>query len=495
MKKYIYIIPFFVCCLLLSACNSNSGSVVILEPNNTTETAIEPSGKTFCTPSGETITPSFETPTPSERATDEPVETAEYTATTIPALFHTPTETPLMTPGITETTQTPTPIPGYMENYGEWMEWRASHPEEYNEWKLTDVPEKTAATSIKSGELPDDPITELAERYIDAGFDSTFPYEKYGSSYLIRYEYISTPLSLPRIRFIIDKLGITKEELLEYIRWQSWSDSFKYTSFSKEDIDVLYSGDKQTIRNHFRLGDGHTYLNDELLFTWYELAYLVDPFDIGRMFTPDSFADFRGYAIGQDLNKQREEQLAGSWEKYERIKQRDTGKLTMEAAEEMIGDFMYLYKNLRYSPDDFAGEPLTNYEVNNSWAKDKCVFNDYGYIAEVQFSFLSFDIVGRYNYLLTGQVFNLYDWFDDFGFVISTDSKFYQGEIVPFDNEYTLADHINIVYTDNEDAYVELTARKRDCSGEATYTVEFKKSYERWRISGGTMLDLIAPVE
>ena len=48
---------------------------------------------------------------------------------------------------------------------------------------------------------------------------------------------------------------------------------------------------------------------------------------------------------------------------------------------------------------------------------------------------------------------------------------------------------------DNEDAYVELTARKRDGSGEAVYTVNFKKSYERWRISSGTMLDLIAPVE
>ena len=97
--------------------------------------------------------------------------------------------------------------------------------------------------------------------------------------------------------------------------------------------------------------------------------------------------------------------------------------------------------------------------------------------------------------MLRGQIFNLYDWFDDFQYAISMDPKFYQGEIEPFDNNYTLADHINIVYTDNEDAYVELTARKRDGSGEAVYTVNFKKSYERWRISSGTMLDLIAPVE
>ena len=74
------------------------------------------------------------------------------------------------------------------------------------------------------------------------------------------------------------------------------------------------------------------------------------------------------------------------------------------------------------------------------------------------------------------------------------DPKFYQGEIEPFDDDYTLADQINIVYTDNEDAYVELIARKRDGSGEAVYTVNFKKSYERWRISSGTMLDLISPV-
>ena len=118
--------------------------------------------------------------------------------------------------------------------------------------------------------------------------------------------------------------------MLEYTRWQSWSDQFKYASLSKEDIDVLYSGDKDLIRDHFRLGDKYTYLNDDLLFTRFELEFLVDPFEIGRIFTPDSFADFRGYAIGQGLNKWREEQLAGSWEKYERIKQRDAGELTME---------------------------------------------------------------------------------------------------------------------------------------------------------------------
>lgn len=495
MNKFFSVISVFICCLLLFACNSNSGSVVMSEPTYTSETGITPSGETSFTSSGEIITPAFETSKPSERPTDEPVKTIDNTASPAPTLTPTPTGSPDITPVITETSETPTPRPGYMENYGEWMDWRVSHPDEYNEWLSMDIPEKTAATSVKPIDFPEDPITELNERYIDAGLDSSFPYEKYGSSYRIQYEYISTPLSLPRICFIIEQFGITKEELLEYTRWQSWSDQFKYASLSKEDIDVLYSGDKDLIRDHFRLGDKYTYLNDDLLFTRFELEYLVDPFEIGRIFTPDSFADFRGYAIGQGLNKWREEQLAGSWEKYERIKQRDAGELTMEAAEEMIGDFMYLYKNLRYSPDDVAGETLADHGVKESTAKDQRVFKNHEYIAQVQFSFLSFDIVGCYNYMLRGQIFNLYDWFDDFQYAISMDPKFYQGEIETFDDDYTLADHINIVYTDNEDAYVELTARKRDGSGEAVYTVNFKKSYERWRISSGTMLDLIAPVE
>ena len=104
-------------------------------------------------------------------------------------------------------------------------------------------------------------------------------------------------------------------------------------------------------------------------------------------------------------------------------------------------------------------------------------------------------MTGYYNYVIPKQIMDCGDrYYPYFRWVISMDPKFYQGEIEPFDDDFTLADHINIVYTDNEDAYVELTARKRDGSGEAVYTVNFKKSYERWRISSGTMLDLISPV-
>ena len=492
-RKWFYIIYFFACCLLLSACNSNSTSVDILEPTFTPGTIIQPTDITTFTPSVEAFTPFIETPEPSERPTNEPVKTVDNTASPVSTLTPTPTHMP-------------TPKPDHLISYYHWLLWREANPEEYSKWQELPMPDTTEFDYLSN--IDESTWKDIDNYYkyrfwidlLDDGFIydlvDVFP-EKYYSSG-------SSPISLldPPIFYIdLIRFDIPKQELLEYEKWVRLY--YNMSIFSLDEIDLLFSDDLEGIRQHFKL-PRYVFCYNDLIFLDDEIRFSVSPFDIGRMFTPETYKAFiddfdkkmQLYDIENPIESAQDQ--LDPWEEYERIKQRDAAELTMEAAEEMIGEFMNLYRNLRYSPDDIAGDtPDINIAATGqSWLSDKCILKDSTYVNRLLFSILSFDMTGYYNYVIPKQIMDCGDrYYPYFRWVISMDPKFYQGEIEPFDDDYTLADHINIVYTDNEDAYVELTARKRDGSGEAVYTVNFKKSYERWRISSGTMLDLISPVD
>ena len=466
-------------------------------------TIIQPTAITTSTPAVETITPFTETPEPSERPTDEPVKTIDNTASPAPTLTPTPTGSPDITPVITETSETPTPRPGYMENYGEWMDWREANPEAYEEWLQLPLPEIDAAERRKqltgnewleycydeSGEYVD---YNKPRFWIDMNefLLEVIPKDKYDQAFISSCP--NDPLSVPKTLTWLQHFNITKEELIEYVKWRGIYKSGRNYIFdiTFEEIELLYSGDTRRIRDYFKIPE-FTFCCDDLIFTRKELSRISD-FDLGRMFPPES-------SDVLILSEQKRAELPRAREEYERIKKRDANELTLEAAAEMIDEFMVLYKEIRLSPDKHAGELIKNIPKYKIW-EDR--FGEYAVLTDpadllavfnkVQYSVFPFGFTDYYSLICeNGQIKETpADWLDNL-MLISPDPKYYRGEIEPFDNNYTLADHINIVYTDNEDAYVELTARKRDGSGEAVYTVNFKKSYERWRISSGTMLDLI----
>ena len=319
------------------------------------------------------------------------------------------------------------------------------------------------------------------------------PKDKYDQAFISSCP--NDPLSVPKTLTWLQHFNITKEELIEYVKWRGIYKSGRNYIFdiTFEEIELLYSGDTRRIRDYFKIPE-FTFCCDDLILTRKELSRISD-FDLGRMFPPES-------SDVLILSEQKRAELPRAREEYERIKKRDANELTLEAAAEMIDEFMVLYKEIRLSPDKHAGELIKNIPKYKIW-EDR--FGEYAVLTDpadllavfnkVQYSVFPFGFTDYYSLICeNGQIKETpADWLDNL-MLISPDPKYYRGEIEPFDNNYTLADHINIVYTDNEDAYVELTARKRDDSGEAVYTVNFKKSYERWRISSGTMLDLISPV-
>ena len=87
-----------------------------------------------------------------------------------------------------------------------------------------------------------------------------------------------------------------------------------------------------------------------------------------------------------------------------------------------------------------------------------------------------------------------WDGFENMYFV-SALPRYYDGPIELFDDSYLLEEHIRIESGDGEHATAELTAPDRNGAGERTYTVEFSKAGGRWIISGGTLLDIIKPVD
>lgn len=489
--KYIILLFTLMSCFLLFGCNSQKADPSSTPFESKTEGAI-------ITASTEAIT----TPVPTLSELPTPVPTA----TTVPTDTEAPTSVPTATP-----IDTPTPKPDHLFSYYSWLIWRKDNPEEYSKWQ--DLPMPDASDYNYLSRIPESTWRD-ADNYLRFRFwidllDDVFIYnlvnvfpEEYQSSERLSVALINDPLSLPIFYIDLVRFHIPKRELLE---WEKWIRMYSNKAvFSIEEIDLLYSDDLESIRQHFKL-PRYVFGYDDLIFRDDEIRFYISPFDIGRMFTPDSYKvfidDFDKKMLSYGLDKPVEARLdqIDPWEEYKRIKQRDAGELTIEAAEEMIGEFMDFYKNLRYSPDEIAGESLKDNSkaLSDAWYSDKCILSDIYYISRVQFSIFSFDMTAYYNFTtFSGQIVDCMDHnYPYFRWVVSMDPKFYQGEIELFDDDYTLADHINIVYTDNEDAYVELTARKRDGSGEAVYTVNFQKSYERWRITSGTMLDLIAPVE
>ncbi len=480
------LLSILLCCLCsCGRTSSRTGS------ENSTPTAAENTAAASATPPAASPYSPEATAEPAE-----PAETAEPSAV--------PTESVAQP---TEPAPDQTPLPLYLIDYGAWIEWRSAHPEEYEKWKSSGLPQKESFTSFDrtSGDAPVDAFTGRKDRYIVGGLPHGFPYALYGFDSALKREYVSNPASLPRISYEIEKTGLPREELTEFTDWQRRSDYFRFTALSYEDIEVLYSGDENRIRSHFKADDRYAYPHDGLLFTADELRYFVDPFDIGRMFTPESFRAYIGApdcfeyrpegAFSAEELQTRRKKLEDSWKEYERIRERDAGKLTAEAAEELIGTFMDLYRNLRYSPDDIAGENLKNSEKagGEKFFDDKCILKDAGYIARAQFAALDFDLVGRYDGMLTGQIVDCADrYYPHFSMVVSLDPVYYQGEIMPFDDAYALADHIKITFTDNETAHAEVTARTRDGNGEKVFTVDFARSFDRWRISGGSLLDVIS---
>ena len=459
-------------------------------------TALETPVPTIIEPTEAYISVLEPTVGPTKTPTETPAETSEMPPTTVSATI----------PSV-EPSAEPTLPPLHYMVYDEWLKWREANPEAYEEWLQLPLPEIDAAERRKqltgnewleycydeSGEYVD---YNKPRFWIDMNefLLEVIPKDKYDQAFISSCP--NDPLSVPKTLTWLQHFNITKEELIEYVKWRGIYKSGRNYIFdiTFEEIELLYSGDTRRIRDYFKIPE-FTFCCDDLILTRKELSSISD-FDLGRMFPPES-------SDVLILSEQKRAELPRAREEYERIKKRDANELTLEAAAEMIDEFMVLYKEIRLSPDKHAGELIKNIPKYKIW-EDR--FGEYAVLTDpadllavfnkVQYSVFPFGFTDYYSLICeNGQIKETpADWLDNL-MLISPDPKYYRGEIEPFDNNYTLADHINIVYTDNEDAYVELTARKRDGSGEAVYTVNFKKSYERWRISSGTMLDLIAPVD
>ena len=492
MKKKLFFICFTlisIClvCLLLSSCKTGSSGTQTGEKATAGSVAAESTDGAVSSPtvSGNTTSVPENSPVVTE-ATPAATEAATVVPETTPVVPETTAVAPDNTPVAPDNTPVApdnTPVAPEHESYGEWVVWRNNNPEKYAEWKLLPMPETFEERIIEKERDNEYYWYYLYDEYNDRFWIDFF-------SPLAQEHKRGTPLSAPAYLDALKNGNITKEELLEYTKWERMYHN--RSTLTVDEIDLLFSGDTEKIRQHFKM-PCIMFTSGDLIFTRQEVWQYVSPFDIGRMFTPEEFGQFMKQ-FSEVYHPEESGRLSGTfpWDEYERIKKRDAGSLTPAAAGEMIGEFLSLYKKIRYSPDELAEAPFTSAP---GWIEGYYTMSGDPGIKEAEFSLLSFDLIGKYDSVKnSGQFPNFFDWFYPYMYFISADPKYYCGEIELYDDNYTLADHIKIVSTDNDNALVEVTARKRDGSGEAVYTVSFAKSYEKWRITGGTLPDLIAPV-
>ncbi len=388
--------------------------------------------------------------------------------------------------------------PGYMTDYVEWIEWRESHPAEYEQWK------QSAFFTQK----------RVVSQNI-ASHGSNF--RIYNIDWLSHFNNGKEPPEanpaelalLPYFYLEIKQYGILSEELLEFVNWQNWSDYFSEVFFSKEDVDMLYSGNDDQVRKHFLCKKIWYY--EGSFYTCEQVIYELPPYEIAVMFTPEEFERFMDQnnmyyylKTGSSRDADRIMRMFGAWEVYETISKEDAGELTVQSAEREVNGFIELYRMFRYSPEALAGEPVSQIfpEIFRNdgygeyfYSTNNILFRE---LREQIRSIVAPEARPGVNSLLKsrydGQFYTYEDDTGDLLIAISIRPIFYNGAIEMFGENFKLADHIRIIRSDSEHAEAELTARKRSGEGTVSYSIEFFKVNGKWYISGGTIFDLISPV-
>ena len=463
------------------------------------------------TPSETPVRPTY-TATPTTKPTAAP--TAEVTETPTPTAEPTPEPTAEPTAEVTATpAPTAEPLPDYMTDYSAWVRYREADPEAYEAWKNADIPEKPAEENGPEAE---------SEYFYDSGFGSRYGYKYlylpddfvkafgyrepfdwdngyYGSELWILE---SDQTSMPGVLTEIIRYGVPKEELQEYCRWQDYSPQFSRRLYSSEEIELLYSGEKDRIRAEFKM-EGCIVCGDRII-TGMERGY-IDDYDYGRLF--ESEEDAVNYLLSRNPDyadpsnaaklESYKERYRRAREEYLRIKAADSGPLSKETAAGALEIFFDIYDGLRYSPEKWTGgygAPRFDYlpKAQVFWELTVKGVNHYSIPTELykvlpsQFVWMS----GAQNRIRLFQDENngpagQSPW------AINIDPVYYDGPVRPFSSDYTLYDHISVDNTGDGTAVVNITCIARDGKTKLKYKAEFSRVDGRWRITGGDVLDLI----
>ena len=438
------------------------------------------------------------TAAPSKNPTPELTDEPTVTPTTAP----TPTTTQIPT-GTPEPTNTPEPtpeIPEYYKSYSAWLKWREENPEEYAEWQNTDFTEKDHIGKEGTDEQWFYEASFI-QRYTDRvcnlpiDFAEAMGYYSFNNrDYTERMEIMKKTAytrSYPGIVYEIEKYGVPKEELLEYAKWQNASPYYTVVQLTYEDIELIYSGDIDRMRQEYIATGAFQY--EDQIYSFYEFEYYIDQYDLGRIFTPESLAEYlekEGYrALDSNI-------FQSAREEYERIFERDKGELKIDTAAELLAVIFDLYDGLRFDPDKWALEgvdPIFDYipSVKFFW-KATNLYPPYAQhqLYTVMEPGLAFGVD------VDGGITNRFGVTADTGGdpggkVYNADPAFYDGPVIPFGEDYKLIDYIKIVDNSDSKAKVNIRCLCRDGVTEKTYTAEFTKDGGKWRISGGTVLELL----
>jgi|GEM_PF-4100106 len=389
----------------------------------------------------------------------------------------------------------------YMRSYEEWIKWRAVYPEYYEEWKQLSFPDK----ATRENGLTDSPFRcgYLEWAGIYAGDHEPFDPDSLFSN------------NLPEIYNQIKAYNIPKEEMLEYVKWMKWSRAFQQLALNEDDVELLYSGDEDAIRQSLMIKKA-IYFEGRIYMKW-DIMNWVPAYDLARMYTKEQFTDIFKDDITHALNlldegnlegRERLNRILGAWDTYDKISKEDSGALTVSSATRVLKDFMDFYKEVKYSPDTLAGELASSYDPNlfsyDEEARARHISHkSFDELREEICNIFSSEICTELRAFGDGWETSFYgrqffytpwDGFENMYFV-SALPRYYDGPIELFDDSYLLEEHIRIESGDGEHASAVLTARDRSGDGEKTYSVEFSKVGGRWLISGGTLLDIIKPVD
>lgn len=374
----------------------------------------------------------------------------------------------------------------YMKDYLKWIEWRAEHPEEYAEWKTLSFKQKNVILYSGSG------------LFRISGFEWCEAYSGNGAQTVERSD------RLPELYYQVREYGIPKEEMQEFVKWQNWSEYFESAALSYDDVEILYSDDEDQVRRHFKSPDVWYYEGE--LYTRSRIIKTLPACEIAQMFTADSFADFirdeilDGYVLRGKISAGRLTDIKTAWHRYDWICKEDSGLLTAGSAERVLTGFMDLYRELRYTPDVLAGDPVWRYNGNFLIGENGPYFHlSRKTIGEIELEFntvFAKETAQELHYILDAgndKQFDHYPWEGEFSndLMVSVKPGYYNGAAALYDFEYKLSDHIEIVCSDENYAEVSLTARTRDGAGERTYSVLFFKQGGIWYICGGTVLELL----
>lgn len=374
----------------------------------------------------------------------------------------------------------------YEKDYIKWIEWRAEHPEEYGEWKTLSFKQKNVNLYSGSG------------LFRISGFEWCEAYSGNGAQSVERSD------RLPELYCQVREYGIPKEEMQEFVKWQNWSEYFESAALSYDDVEILYSDDEDQVRRHFKSPDVWYYKGE--LYTIACILKTLPACEIAQMFTSDSFADFirdeilNDYVLRGEMSAGRLTDIKTAWYRYDWICKEDSGLLTAGSAERVLNGFMDLYRELRYTPDVLAGDPVWRYDGNFLIGDDGPFFHlSRKTVGELELEFNTIftkETAKALCHLLDAgydKQFAHYPWEGQFtnDLMVSVKPGYYNGPVTLYDFEYMLSDHIEIVSSDENSAEVSLTARARDGAGEMTYSVLFAKEGGIWHICGGTVLELL----